>query len=891
MSTLKIKRENGKIFCPLADSWHIETPEEKVRQEYIKILVENYGYSLDQMAQEIKVNNSQRGQGKARADIVIWKSKQDKIESKAAFIVVECKAENVRIREEDYYQGYNYASWAGASFFVTTNEKETKYFNVDKDYLPKELVEVVAIPTAEEALNDKKVKDILSKTKTFTRDDFTKILRTCHNIIRNNDKLSPEAAFDEISKILFMKIKYEREQRGAKVFTKNEFVEKEKWFEKEIRPSLKGTPKDLPYMQFLFYNTKEEFKADQLFEENEIIKIRQNSFEQILEKLETYNLSDTQDDVKGIAFEQFLGTTFRGELGQYFTPRTIVDFMTHILDPKENETVCDPTCGSGGFLIKAFEYMREKIEEDVKKAKSELRSVIEGENYDSLSEKEQVVINERIEAMQSTLNKELDTQVEGSRMYNLSRNCIYGTDANPRMARTSKMNMIMHGDGHGGVHHHDGLLNVNGIFEERFDVILTNPPFGARIDKSQKITEADKFTDEALIAKYKEKYGEAYEKALKQVNDNIGKSLLSLYDVGSMSGLTEVLFMERCLRLLKKGGRMGMVLPEGVLNTSNLQKIREYFEGKAKIILICSIPQDVFIAAGATVKPSLVFFKRFTEEEELQYLGAKTRAEKEIRQKYIGQIKALQEKIVEEKSKKLKVKALIAAAEKELRDLEKAIIEEAKPLTKEYFHYEIPIAMVEDAGITSTGAVSAGNQLPTLQDEYKEYRIAKKLWNEANSVVSYTINSQGRLFRTSDGKEVELMATVYTAIAAFENMVRQFVVKILMENKGENWWTECVSDKIRKSADSRKAEEDKIKWHTHRGTSMINYVDFADLANIMGQNYDLFEVHIVSLEWAKQIFTTLEKSRNVIMHSGELGERDIERIGINIRDWISQVGA
>ena len=152
MSTLKIKRENGKIFCPLADSWHIETPEEKVRQEYIKILVEDYGYSLDQMAQEIKVNNSQRGQGKARADIVIWKSKQDKIESKAAFIVVECKAENVRIREEDYYQGYNYASWAGASFFVTTNEKETKYFNVDKDYLPKELVEVVAIPTAEEAL-------------------------------------------------------------------------------------------------------------------------------------------------------------------------------------------------------------------------------------------------------------------------------------------------------------------------------------------------------------------------------------------------------------------------------------------------------------------------------------------------------------------------------------------------------------------------------------------------------------------------------------------------------------------------------------------------------------------------------------------------------------------
>lgn len=489
---------------------------------------------------------------------------------------------------------------------MTTNEKETKYFNVDKAYLPKALKEVVAIPTAQEALVDKTVQEILNRTKTFTRDEFTKMLRTCHNIIRNNDKLSPEAAFDEISKILFMKIRYERDKSGSEVFTLKKYKQLENDYEKYTRPTLKKQGIDLPYMQILFNDTKDQFREDHLFDENETIKIRQNSFEQILEKLQVYNLSDTQDDVKGIAFEQFLGTTFRGELGQFFTPRTIVDFMTHILDPKEGETICDPTCGSGGFLIKAFEYVREQIEEDIKQEKANLRAQIEGSCYDTLSEKEQLNINCQIENMQAKLNKELDTQVEGSRMYALSRNCIYGTDANPRMARTSKMNMIMHGDGHGGVHHHDGLLNVNGIFEERFDVILTNPPFGARIDKSQKITEADRFTDQKMIDNYTKKYGTAYANALKQVNDHIGKSILSLYDTGSMSGLTEVLFMERCLRLLKKGGRMGMVLPEGVLNTSNLQKVREYFEGRAKIILICSIPQDVFIAAGATVKPSLV---------------------------------------------------------------------------------------------------------------------------------------------------------------------------------------------------------------------------------------------------------------------------------------------
>lgn len=607
MADLEVQEKDGKIYCSLKKAWHVSTPEERVRQYYIAILANKYGYSLEQMDQELKVNNSKRGQGKARADIVIWKSEQDKKDKKAAFIVVECKAENVKVRVEDYYQGFNYASWAHAEFFVTTNEKETKYFNVDPAYLPQKLDEVVAIPTAKDVDDAARIEQIKNQTKLFTRDEFTKTLRACHNIIRNNDKLSPEAAFDEISKLLFMKIRFERDNKGMKVFTKQEYLDAAQNHEKNVRPGLKGTDLyALSYMQFLFRTTKEFFKDDRLFDDKDEINIRENSFIQILEKLETFNLSDTQDDVKGIAFEEFLGTTFRGELGQFFTPRTIVDFMTEILDPQEGEVICDPTCGSGGFLIKAFEYVREKIEADIRSKKDSLRLSIEGNDYDALPEDKQVKISHSIDKMQAALNTELDTGIEGSRMYQLSRNCIYGTDANPRMARTSKMNMIMHGDGHGGVHHHDGLLNVNGIFEERFDVILTNPPFGQNVDRGQLISEADKFTDEEMKKKYKKKYGAAYDEALKQVDDHIGESLLSLYDLGNTSTLTEVLFMERCLRLLKKGGRMGMVLPEGVLNNKNLQAVREYFEGKAKIILICSIPQDVFIAAGATVKPSLV---------------------------------------------------------------------------------------------------------------------------------------------------------------------------------------------------------------------------------------------------------------------------------------------
>jgi hypothetical protein len=137
------------------------------------------------------------------------------------------------------------------------------------------------------------------------------------------------------------------------------------------------------------------------------------------------------------------------------------------------------------------------------------------------------------------------------------------------------------------------------------------------------------------------------------------------------------------------------------------------------------------------------------------------------------------------------------------------------------------------------------------------------------------------------------MATVYVAIAAFENSVREFVAKRLLEGPPprENWWTECVSEKIRKKAESRQEEESKIRWHTPRGDQPLNYTEFGDLTAIIGQNWELFEPHLRNQDWVRQILSTLERSRNVIMHSGELASADVERIGTVIRDWVKQVGS
>ena len=144
----QFNERSNQIFSPLNNKWLICTPEEEIRQKFICVLVNEYGYSLNQMAQELSLTNSSRGTGRARADIVIWKSEQAKANNEHAAIVIECKSDNVTIQPEDYYQGLNYATWAGADFFVTHNSKETRYFQVFKEKIPKHLgKELSELPT------------------------------------------------------------------------------------------------------------------------------------------------------------------------------------------------------------------------------------------------------------------------------------------------------------------------------------------------------------------------------------------------------------------------------------------------------------------------------------------------------------------------------------------------------------------------------------------------------------------------------------------------------------------------------------------------------------------------------------------------------------------------
>ena len=134
------------------------------------------------------------------------------------------------------------------------------------------------------------------------------------------------------------------------------------------------------------------------------------------------------------------------------------------------------------------------------------------------------------------------------------------------------------------------------------------------------------------------------------------------------------------------------------------------------------------------------------------------------------------------------------------------------------------------------------------------------------------------------------MSAVYIAIASFENGVRDLVSSRLIEQKGANWWDTSVSADVKKRAETRQKQEEKIRWHQARGLNPIYYTEMADLVSIIRANWSSFEDLLHDIDWVQQIFKSLERSRNVIMHSGQLSMDDIERVGVFIRDWLRQVG-
>ena len=734
---IAVKRQKSQIWSHVRQKWLDETPEETVRQEFLCVLANEYGYSLEQIDEECHLPGD-RGNKHARADFVLWRTVEDKRKGRTALIVVECKADNVAVDQKTYDQGANYANNERAKFFVAHNRRSTKFFRVDLEKRAPNYSEVKDIPHA--SASDKEIDALLSQLKPFEGKEFADLLHQCHNIIRNNEHLDPAAAFDEIAKILFIKVWVERRLKERKE-RKNLFTVS------FLQSQISKSP-----INSLFEETKEAYRADKIFEADERINLRPATVEAIVRKLETYNLSETSEDVKGIAFERFLGGTFRGEIGQFFTPRPVVEFIVQMLDPREGELICDPASGSGGFLIRCFEILRERIAADVDADYRAFCEEIDRKRGLSLAEKakrKREKDKERLALLDPVSDPDAPaTRRTRSRIWNLSNLCIYGTDANDRMARTSKMNMIMHGDGHGGVHHHNGLLNVNGIFENRFDVIATNPPFGAVVQAGNVVLRSDYTVSPEARSRYRNEYGEVYDSAVARVEAAEGKPILSLFKLPlrgralpvkddatdeeikrarekllkNVSIKTELVFIERCLDLLAPGGRLGIVLPEGIFNNPSLAHVREFTEDRAFLRAVVSLPQETFTSSGASVKCSVLFLEKFSEEDAARFASTRETALAEVTAKHQPEVDATHTRIQEEveEARVKKDGDAIAALRKERADFNKQMAEtiakESRALLKQRFDYPIFLYEAEKVGISATGE-------PDLNELYPNDRV------------------------------------------------------------------------------------------------------------------------------------------------------------------------
>ena len=443
--------------------------------------------------------------------------------------------------------------------------------------------------------------------------------------------------------------------------------------------------------------------------------------------------------MKGIAFEKFLGRTFRGEIGQFFTPREVVRFMVEMAEPRFGDKICDPASGSGGFLIRFFAKVREQLLAETDQEYAKFKAGLENKKLPAAKRAEQ--LRQKWQHVQ----RDLDPKNTTSRLWELSNRCVYGTDANDRMARTSKMNMIMHGDGHGGVHHWNGFLNVNGIFERRFDIILTNPPFGAHVEATALVEVPDGKEWNDAKKRYAGEYGQAYRDTVARVEAAKGKPIASLFELpkrgnGDKPKLgkikTELLFIERCLDLLVPGGRLGIVLPEGVFNNPSLGYVREFVEDRAFLRAVISLPPETFFSSGASVKASVLFLDKFSAKEQAKFDNTKAGARAETEAKHAPEIergtKRLEAVIAAAKSASDKEKK--KDAEKELVEFQRAMADkisaESRALLKQRFNYPVFLYEAEHVGITATGEPDVNELYPNERQPADGSKTCVELYRE-----------------------------------------------------------------------------------------------------------------------------------------------------------------
>ena len=532
-------REKITYHAKESKTYNYKDPEEKVRASYFCELVMLYGYDAKDISLEVTMPARTPSN---LADIVLY------TKDGHPYLVVECKKDKITDSEfnQAVEQAFGNANSLRAKFTAVVAGNTRSFYNV-ADYSGAEREHNILADIPKHYGKPPKYKFSKGKLepKIVSREELIASLEKCHDTIWQGGKVAPTVAFDEVSKLLFCKLKDEKDTNMKEDVYQfqvgtNETPEKVAQRIKEIYIEAKK-------------QDAEVFQGD--------IQLDDAIIFQVVEHIQGINFVGTDLDSKGVAFEKFLGDFFKGKMGQYFTPRKVIEFTVKmmfeamgkdILKRPNNYNVLDPACGSGGFLLYALDAVRKFADDNLTIGSADWHK-----HWHSFAEKN-----------------------------------LYGIEINDQIARVCKMNMIIHDDGHTNVISTSSLDKMADITKyhkdfkaDYFDMVLTNPPFGATIKGSE--------TGD-LLESYK-------------------------LGTGKKNQKTEILFIERCIDFVKpQDGYLALVLPDGILTNSSLQYVRDFIMERCQILAVVSIPQFAFSHYGAGVKSSVVFLRRKGENETLK---------------------------------------------------------------------------------------------------------------------------------------------------------------------------------------------------------------------------------------------------------------------------------
>lgn len=555
---------DGKIADYITGKWVKETEQEQIRQNFERTLVEEYEYSTKDIRVDfqIKIWNGDKQKVK-KAQLVVMK--EDKEEPYVLVLIASPKANPT----DNSGGASDLEQWlvdiSTAEYGCWTNGIENIFFQKKKSKFETDVFPVNDFPRFGEDATSIYTTD-RRRLRVATGNNLLYAFKRCHDYIHANQGGSSEEIFWEFLKLLFSKMEDETNGGRPRFAIKNA----------EERNEIEGQKEVKVRIEDLYKQVKKRNEFSGLFDtQYEGVKWSAATISFIVAQLEKYDFIHSSVDVKGVAYEEFVQPTLQGAKGEFFTPRNVVKMTVKMLDPNPGDRIYDPACGTGGFIVIAFNYISEKLRQKHKA------------NWGNPNKPTEVE------------EKSLFDEIHESG-YN-----IFGTDFNSNLVKAAQMNMIMNNDGRGGLFSVNSLKDLNQWPKEvsqkiqlgSMDFVMANPPFGAKI----------KIDSSEILEHYDLAHGWSKTTDGKwQQESNVRNAMEP-----------EVLFVERCIKLLKPGtGRCGIVLPDSILSNPGYAYVRYWILQQCQILASVDLPVETFLPRTGT-QTSVLILRRKSDQEKL----------------------------------------------------------------------------------------------------------------------------------------------------------------------------------------------------------------------------------------------------------------------------------